>query len=32
MVEMEGGIGIPVRVDHAAEDQVVALFERVRRE
>jgi NAD(P)-dependent dehydrogenase (short-subunit alcohol dehydrogenase family) len=32
MVTAEGGTGIPVRVDHTAEDQVVALFERVRRE
>lgn len=27
-----GGVGIPVRVDHTVEDQVKALFERVRRE
>ena len=27
-----GGTGIPVRVDHTAEDQVVALFERVGRD
>lgn len=32
MVEREGGTGIPVRVDHAVEDQVAALFERVGRE
>jgi len=32
MVTAEGGTGIPVRVDHTAEDQVVALFERVGRE
>lgn len=32
MVTAEGGTGIPVRVDHAVEDEVVALFERVRRE
>ena len=32
MVTADGGTGIPVRVDHTAEDQVVALFERVRRE
>lgn len=32
MVAADGGTGIPVRVDHSAEDQVVALFERVRRE
>jgi NAD(P)-dependent dehydrogenase (short-subunit alcohol dehydrogenase family) len=32
MVTAEGGTGIAVRVDHTAEDQVVALFERVRRE
>lgn len=32
MVTTGGGTGIPVRVDHAAEDQVAALFERVRRE
>ena len=29
MVTADGGTGIPVRVDHTAEDQVVALFERV---
>jgi NAD(P)-dependent dehydrogenase (short-subunit alcohol dehydrogenase family) len=32
MVDAEGGTGIPVRVDHTAEDQVAALFERVGRE
>lgn len=32
MVTADGGMGIPVRVDHTAEDQVVALFERVGRE
>lgn len=32
MVTADGGTGMPVRVDHTAEDQVVALFERVRRE
>jgi hypothetical protein len=32
LVTAEGGTGIPVRVDHAVEDEVVALFERVRRE
>jgi NAD(P)-dependent dehydrogenase (short-subunit alcohol dehydrogenase family) len=32
MVAADGGTGIPVRVDHAVEDQVVALFERVGRE
>ncbi len=32
MVTADGGTGIPVRVDHTAEDQVVALFERVGRE
>jgi NAD(P)-dependent dehydrogenase (short-subunit alcohol dehydrogenase family) len=32
MVTAGGGTGIPVRVDHTAEDQVVALFERVERE
>ena len=32
MVTADGGTGIPVRVDHAAEDQVIALFERVGRE
>jgi len=32
MVTADGGTGIPVRVDHTAEDQVVALFERVGRD
>jgi NAD(P)-dependent dehydrogenase (short-subunit alcohol dehydrogenase family) len=32
LVNADGGTGIPVRVDHTAEDQVVALFERVSRE
>jgi NAD(P)-dependent dehydrogenase (short-subunit alcohol dehydrogenase family) len=32
MVTRDGGTGIPVRVDHTAEDQVVALFEQVGRE
>ena len=32
MVTAGGGTGIPVRVDHTAEDQVVGLFERVFRE
>lgn len=32
MVTAGGGTGIPVRVDHGAEDQVAALFERVRQE
>lgn len=32
MVTAGGGAGIPVRVDHTAEDQVVALFERIGRE
>lgn len=32
MVTADGGTGIPVRVDHTAEDQVIALFERVGRE
>jgi NAD(P)-dependent dehydrogenase (short-subunit alcohol dehydrogenase family) len=32
MVTTDGGTGIPVRVDHTAEDQVAALFERVSRE
>jgi NAD(P)-dependent dehydrogenase (short-subunit alcohol dehydrogenase family) len=30
MVDAAGGTGIPVRVDHAAEAQVAALFDRVR--
>jgi NAD(P)-dependent dehydrogenase (short-subunit alcohol dehydrogenase family) len=32
LVTAEGGAGIPVRVDHTEEDQVVALFARVRSE
>lgn len=32
MVTADGGTGIPVRVDHTAEDQVIKLFERVGRE
>jgi NAD(P)-dependent dehydrogenase (short-subunit alcohol dehydrogenase family) len=32
MVTADGGTGIPVRVDHTGEGQVVALFERVVRE
>lgn len=32
LVTRDGGTGIPVRVDHTAEDQVVALFEQVGRE
>ena len=32
MVTAAGGTGIAVRVDHSVEDQVVALFERVRHE
>ena len=32
MVTADGGTGIPVRVDHTVEDQVVPLFERVGRE
>jgi NAD(P)-dependent dehydrogenase (short-subunit alcohol dehydrogenase family) len=32
MVTAHGGTGIPVRVDHTVEDQVVALFERVARD
>lgn len=32
MVTARGGLGIPVRVDHLVEEQVAALFERVRRE
>jgi NAD(P)-dependent dehydrogenase (short-subunit alcohol dehydrogenase family) len=32
MVTADGGRGIPVRVDHTAEDEVVGLFERVSRE
>jgi NAD(P)-dependent dehydrogenase (short-subunit alcohol dehydrogenase family) len=32
MVTAAGGTGIPVRVDHTAQDEVTALFERVGRE
>lgn len=32
MVTAAGGVGIPVRVDHGVEEEVVALMERVRRE
>ena len=32
MVTAEGGTGIPVRVDHTDDDEVAALFDRVRRE
>jgi NAD(P)-dependent dehydrogenase (short-subunit alcohol dehydrogenase family) len=32
LVTRAGGTGIPVRVDHTAEDQVATLFEQVRRE
>ncbi len=32
MVTARGGTGIPVRVDHTVEDEVRALFERVRQE
>jgi NAD(P)-dependent dehydrogenase (short-subunit alcohol dehydrogenase family) len=32
MVGVEGGVGIPVQVDHTLEDQVQALFARVREE
>jgi NAD(P)-dependent dehydrogenase (short-subunit alcohol dehydrogenase family) len=32
MVTAHGGLGIPVQVDHTREDQVQALFERVRAE
>src|SRR5690606_16887777 len=32
MVTRYGGIGIPVQVDHLVEDQVKALFERVKAE
>jgi NAD(P)-dependent dehydrogenase (short-subunit alcohol dehydrogenase family) len=32
LVTAEGGIGIPVRVDHTDDEEVAALFERVRRE
>src|SRR5262249_3426023 len=32
MVDAAGGVGIPVRVDHAVEAEVVDLFKRVKRE
>jgi len=32
LVSANGGTGIPVRVDHTNEDEVAALFDRVRRE
>ena len=32
MVTADGGTGIPVRVDHTDDDEVAALFDRVRRE
>jgi NAD(P)-dependent dehydrogenase (short-subunit alcohol dehydrogenase family) len=32
LVTADGGTGIPVRVDHTDDDEVAALFERVRRE
>src|SRR5690606_26219328 len=32
LVESYGGVGIPVRVDHTVEEQVEALFARVRSE
>jgi NAD(P)-dependent dehydrogenase (short-subunit alcohol dehydrogenase family) len=32
MVEAEGGVGIPVRVDHTVEAEVAALFKRVKRD
>jgi NAD(P)-dependent dehydrogenase (short-subunit alcohol dehydrogenase family) len=32
LVDEHGGRGIPVRVDHAAEDEVRSLFEQIRRE
>ena len=32
MVTADGGMGIPVRVDHTDDDEVAALFDRVRRE
>jgi NAD(P)-dependent dehydrogenase (short-subunit alcohol dehydrogenase family) len=32
LVEAAGGVGIPVRVDHTVEAEVVALFQRVKRE
>src|SRR5262245_35430636 len=31
-VDRRGGIGVPVQVDHADDDQVAALFEQVERE
>jgi NAD(P)-dependent dehydrogenase (short-subunit alcohol dehydrogenase family) len=32
MVDASGGIGIPVRIDHTAPDEVARLFKRVKRE
>src|SRR3954451_24005129 len=32
MVDAAGGVGIPVRVDHTVEAEVVELFKRVKRE
>jgi NAD(P)-dependent dehydrogenase (short-subunit alcohol dehydrogenase family) len=32
MVDVRGGVGIPIRVDHAIDEQVGALFARVREE
>lgn len=32
LVTAKGGIGIPVRVDHTAEDEVQALFEQIKKE
>src|SRR5215213_4722809 len=32
MVDAAGGAGIPVRVDHAVEAEVIALVERIRRD
>jgi NAD(P)-dependent dehydrogenase (short-subunit alcohol dehydrogenase family) len=32
MVTARGGVGIPVRVDHTVEDEVKALFERIKEE
>lgn len=32
LVDAAGGVGIPVRVDHAVESEVAALFRRVKRE
>ena len=32
MVNARGGVGIPVQVDHTVEEQVKALFERVKQE